>query len=301
MGGSGRGMASGAKSIPQTASLCRNCGAEATDAYCPRCGQDTDDALPTARAFVHELVLHHLAAEGRIWRTLGALILHPGRLTTEFLAGRKVIYVPPLRLYLTTSVVFFLILRIVLAPANEHVIESFHRDLNDHHTNFTIVGVGSVHAIRKPDGSLDCTLPASVCAHIQDRVLRPPGELERRLAELTPELFDHLSEAMFLLLPVFAALLQISYPRRTYGEHILFALHVHSFWYLALLLMLVPGPIWRHLPIALYMAGYALKASRTVYPAPWWVTSLKGIAIAIAYLASLMAVTAAIAIWSIIY
>ena len=293
-------MASGTQSAVRAGLHCRNCGAEATEAYCPQCGQDTDEALPTARAFVHELVLHHLAAEGRIWRTLRALILHPGLLTTEFIRGRKVAYVPPLRLYLTASVVFFLVLRIVTAPASERLADAFRQGLNDHRTTFTIVDLGFGHAIRKPDGSMDCTLPTQVCTHIEERVLRPPGELERRLASLTPELFGHLSEAMFLLLPIFAVLLQIAYRRRTYGEHILFALHVHSFWYLILLVTLIPGLAWVQLPVDLYMVGYALTALHAVYPTPWWVTTLKGAAIGVAYLASLLFVTGAIAIWSLI-
>lgn len=294
-------MTSGIQSVARAGSDCRNCGAEAREAYCPQCGQDTNEALPTARAFVHELVLHHLAAEGRIWRTLRTLVLHPGRLTTEYLRGRKLAYVPPLRLYLTTSVVFFLILRLAMLPANERLSDAFHRGLSDHRTTFTIVDLGVAHAIRKPDGSLDCTFPSWMCTHIQDRVLRPPGELERRLASLTPDLFDHLSEAMFLLLPIFAALLQIAYARRTYGEHILFALHVHSFWYLALLLTLIPAPAWVQPLVDLYMVGYALTALHVVYPTPWWVTTLKGAMIALAYLISLLLVAGAIALWSIIH
>ena len=294
-------MAAGTRSDTRAGSQCRNCGAEAPEAYCPRCGQGTDEALPTARAFAHELVLHHFAAEGRIWRTLKALILHPGRLTVEYLRGRKAAYVPPLRLYLTTSVVFFLILKIMVAPANEALVEAFHRDLTDHKTALSIIDLGPAHAIRKADGSLDCTFPAAVCAHIRDRVLRPPGELERRLARLAPDLFDHLSEAMFLLLPIFAALLQVAYWRRTYGEHFLFALHVHSFWYLALLLTLIPGTWWMQPVEVLYMAGYAFTALHTVYPTAWWATLLKGAAITVAYLTSLMLVTGAIAIWSLIH
>jgi hypothetical protein len=190
---------------------------------------------------------------------------------------------------------------VAIAPANERLIEAFHRDLNDHRRTFSIVDLGVAHAIRKPDGSLDCTLPIWVCAHIEDRVLRPPGELERRFASLTPDLFDHLSEAMFLLLPISAVLLQIAYWRRTYGEHILFALHVHSFWYLVLLLTLIPGPSWVQFPVILYMAGYALTALHAVYPTAWWVTTLKGAAITLAYLTSLLLVTGAIAVWSLIH
>jgi hypothetical protein len=106
---------------------------------------------------------------------------------------------------------------------------------------------------------------------------------------------------MFLLLPIFAALLQIAYWRRTYGEHILFALHVHSFWYLAMLLTLIPGLGWAQAPVDLYMVGYALTALHAVYPTAWWVTTLKGAAIALAYLTSLTLVTGAIAVWSLIH
>jgi hypothetical protein len=45
---------------------------------------------------VHEFVLHYFAAEGRLWRTLKALVLHPGRLTIEYLRGHKRQYVLPL-------------------------------------------------------------------------------------------------------------------------------------------------------------------------------------------------------------
>ena len=79
---------------------CRNCGTRAPDQYCPRCGQETNEHLPTAREFVHELILHYFAAEGRLWRTLGALVLHPGRLTLAYMRGRKRRYVLPLRPYL---------------------------------------------------------------------------------------------------------------------------------------------------------------------------------------------------------
>jgi hypothetical protein len=64
--------------------------------YCPHCGQETNEHLPSAREFLHEFVLHYFAAEGRLWRTLGALVLHPGRLTIEYLRGRKRKYVLPL-------------------------------------------------------------------------------------------------------------------------------------------------------------------------------------------------------------
>ena len=279
---------------------CRNCGAHASGHYCSHCGQETDDRLPTAREFVHEFVLHYFAAEGRLWRTLRALLLHPGRLTIEYLRGRKLAYVLPLRLYLTMSVVFFLLLNLAAAPGSERMAAAFHRSLNDGHSTFTIVGLGSANAIRHPDGSFSCNLPRWVCSRIEQRVLAPPGELERRLSNLPTEFLGHLSTAMFLLLPLFAFYLQLAYSKRTFGEHFLFALHVHSFWFLVLLVLLLPLPEWSRALLQVYLCVYTVMALRAVYPAAWWKTVLKGLAIGVAYLASLAVATTMIAVWAII-
>jgi Protein of unknown function (DUF3667) len=55
-------------------------------------------------------VMHDLAhLDSRVWRTLIALLLKPGKLTNEFIAGRRTFYLPPFRLYLVLSLVFFLL------------------------------------------------------------------------------------------------------------------------------------------------------------------------------------------------
>ncbi len=198
---------------------CRNCGVHAPDHYCPRCGQDTKEHPPAFREFVHEFVLHYFAAEGRLWRTLGALVLHPGRLTIEYLRGRKLAYVLPLRLYLTVSVVFFLLLKLAAAPGNVRVVSALHRALNEGPTTFTILELGFGRAVRNADGSFSCDLAKWFCDRIQERVLQQPGELERRMSNLPTELIGHMSTAVFLLLPLFALYLQLAYFRRTYGEH----------------------------------------------------------------------------------
>jgi hypothetical protein len=281
--------------------LCRNCGAAAPGRYCPSCGQETTEHLPSAREFLHEFVLHYFAAEGRLWRTLNALVLHPGRLTLEYLAGRKLAYVLPLRLYLTVSVVFFLALRLSVMPTTDKLHSAFHRSLTGGHSHFTILGVpGLGQAVRNPDGSMTCDLPAWLCTRIRERVLQPPEELERRVSNLPTELFSHLSTAVFVLLPVFAFYLQLAYVRRTYGEHFLFALHVHSFWFLALLLTLLPLPRWILAVVEGYLLLYTLLALRAVYRSPWWQTVLKGLAVGTAYAVTLAVATLLIAGWALV-
>jgi hypothetical protein len=227
-------------------------------------------------------------------------VLHPGRLTIEYLRGRKRKYVLPLRLYLTVSVVFFLLLRLAAAPTAEHVSAAFHRSLNDGHTTFTIIDLGFGKALRKADGSFICDLPKWLCNRITERVVQPPGELERRLSNLSTKLFSQLSTAVFLLLPLFAFCLQLAYFKRTYGEHFLFALHLHSFWFLGLLLLLLPLPEWIRMLVDAYLIVYSVVALHAVYASAWWATVLKGLLIGFAYAASLLMATMLIGIWAVI-
>jgi hypothetical protein len=75
------------------AAACRNCGAGSPGTYCPQCGQETNLVLPSAAAFLREATGRYVAFDGRMWRTLANLVLRPGFLTREYLAGRRRRYV----------------------------------------------------------------------------------------------------------------------------------------------------------------------------------------------------------------
>ena len=68
--------------------------------------------MPSAREFLHEFLGHYVALEGKLWGTLWRLIFRPGLLTNEYIAGRRVRYVEPLRVYLTMSILFFALIRL---------------------------------------------------------------------------------------------------------------------------------------------------------------------------------------------
>lgn len=57
--------------------------------------------------------------DGKFWRTAKALLLHPGQITADFLDGRRQRYVPPFRLYVFTSALFFITLSLYLAKVRE--------------------------------------------------------------------------------------------------------------------------------------------------------------------------------------
>jgi hypothetical protein len=91
---------------------CLNCGAAVRGRFCIDCGQTTDTHVPTLGEVIGDAITSLFNLDSRLWRTFGALFFAPGRLTQEFLAGRRARYVPPLRLYLVLSVFTFLVMSI---------------------------------------------------------------------------------------------------------------------------------------------------------------------------------------------
>jgi hypothetical protein len=88
---------------------CLNCEAVLNGDWCGRCGQRHRPVDPSWGEIVHEAADELLHVDGKVARTLRLLITRPGELTAEVLRGRRAPYVSPLRLYLTASLVYFLL------------------------------------------------------------------------------------------------------------------------------------------------------------------------------------------------
>src|ERR1700756_1653310 len=86
---------------------CENCGAELHGHWCGQCGQPAIEYRRSFRYVVADLLNEFLNWDSKFFTTIALLILKPWRLTNEFLAGKRVRYVNPLRLYLLASILFF--------------------------------------------------------------------------------------------------------------------------------------------------------------------------------------------------
>jgi uncharacterized membrane protein len=73
--------------------------------FCHHCGQKSGPRVLPVRDMAAGLADDLLSLDARIVRTLRGLLFRPGFLTREYLAGRRVGYVPPFRLYLLVSAV----------------------------------------------------------------------------------------------------------------------------------------------------------------------------------------------------
>ncbi len=91
-----------------TPERCLNCEAILTGEYCASCGQHIKHHVHSTAAVVGEFIEDLLHTDHRVWRTLEPLLLQPGFLTKEYLAGRRTRYTSPFRLYIVLSLLFFL-------------------------------------------------------------------------------------------------------------------------------------------------------------------------------------------------
>jgi hypothetical protein len=92
---------------------CQNCGAALAGEFCHQCGQSAQSLRRPFWALISEGLETFFAVDGRIARTLPALLLRPGRMTRAYLDGQRARFIPPFRLYVLASLIFFIALPLV--------------------------------------------------------------------------------------------------------------------------------------------------------------------------------------------
>jgi hypothetical protein len=89
---------------------CENCGTKLEGPWCYRCGQHD---FEFHRSFWHvflEALENLFHFEGKFFRNIVTLMFQPGRLTAAFNAGHRAAQMPPFRLYVFVSFLFFLLI-----------------------------------------------------------------------------------------------------------------------------------------------------------------------------------------------
>jgi hypothetical protein len=103
-------------------SVCSNCKAQLNGPYCAQCGQDSESTIKYFWLVMLHLLDDIFSFDSRASRTLWPLLTRPGFLTNEYILGRRVFYVPPLRLYLFISIIFFISLKFFAVSENASII-----------------------------------------------------------------------------------------------------------------------------------------------------------------------------------
>ena len=244
---------------------------------------------------IHEALEGITHSDSRLWVTLQYLLFVPGKLTREFIAGRRVSYLPPFRLYLVMSIAFFLLTAIT-------------------QTEFITFDT-------------DAVATAANCRDLDIKVFgshAPQARMRRACAQIVSDHgknFQHIviatiPKAMFIFLPLIAFFHMLLYwrPRHFYAEHLLFFIHLHSYAFLTMSILLLLGALGDAFKsvgsatavamasIGVYIPVYLLLAMRRVFSRRWINTVFKACVLFLIYvtvLAFTMVGVLMYAIWQI--
>lgn len=99
------------KTLPQL-SICQNCETPTPGKFCPECGQDSRDHRVSMRLLLFGIWNDLFTFDSRFFRSFIPLLFVPGKLTVEYIVGKRVRYIPPVRLYLFVSILFFFLISV---------------------------------------------------------------------------------------------------------------------------------------------------------------------------------------------
>lgn len=333
--------------------VCGNCTTPLEGPYCYRCGQPIKGLIRPLSGWVADFFDSVFDYDGRLPRTLVPLLFRPGFLTREYIAGRRVRYVTPVRLFLFLTIALFFALRLTTdlglgeftanlspdeadMPRVERIVawlpeperEAVLHDIrtppppvnDDADTRGAVIRIDGIDGQDEPlqvdwlsegmNGQLNAAL-RQMNANLQ-RINQDPAQFVEQMLSVAPQ-------TLFFTLPVFALMLKLFYifKRRLYLEHLLVALHSHSFIALALLLMIGMNALATAADTTHWLAGTfeAIGAAllcwipinlfltqKRVYEQGWILTTLKFATIGLLYvvlltLGSLVTLLLSLLLW----
>lgn len=314
-------------------SSCLNCGTHLRGQYCGTCGQRSRSRLISLWELVSDAFGDLFELDSRLWQTMVPLVTRPGQLTHDYLQGRRARYMPPFRMYLVLSLVFFVVAffnpREELSlffeepaaveseasgneqdagslelSADENEDEDDENEEEEEDCNITASDLDGL------SGFLASRLTAERLRQVCLQIVADQGK------SVTEKVIGNVPTALIVLLPLMALVLKALYPlsRRYYVEHLLFFVHLHAFLFLLLTLQILYVRLGTLLAIpelavvlpvvvaSFYAPVYLFVAMRRVYGQGRFVTFLKYIILTIAYFVgftTIMMLTFALAAFSI--
>jgi hypothetical protein len=286
---------------------CLNCGTPLTGKFCSACGQKD---LP-ARQDLGDLVVNFISSffsfESKFFKTFKDLVLKPGKIVTEYNAGKRESYYHPARMYVFLSFIFFLTLSFVVNTDEIEVGKN--GDINEVNQNLKDSINAKVDSIKRVNGikfqsaaedldvetvaqydSLQKVLPENkrdnfVSRYFNRKSLEVESKSKGKETELVrgmlEDMYSNIPQLIFFLMPIFALFLKLLYVRRDfyYSEHLIFTIFYYDFAYLMgtfiILCQQVSWLEWLGYVLYIWMFIFLYKSMRKVYKQQRFKTFLK--------------------------
>lgn len=261
---------------------CLNCNAEILGRYCQVCGQENLEPKESFWSLLTHFVYDITHFDGKFFSTLKYLLFKPGFLSKEYILGRRTSYLHPIRLYVFTSFVFFLIFfsfyqekeMIKIKETNDPIAKKTTSSLRDSTRKdsalspkqdvkifvFDSVDFDEPKTIAQYD-SLQLTLPKNKRAGffmrmIQHKSIQLNKEYNydsKAVSKGLKDKFAHLfPQLLFVSLPLFSFFLLLLYIRIKgffYTDHVVFTIHLYCATFILILLGLLLGSLFKLLHV----------------------------------------------------
>ncbi|MFO7371390.1 MAG: DUF3667 domain-containing protein [Bacteroidales bacterium] len=285
---------------------CPNCGYKLSQAfnYCPSCGQENHTHKLPFKHFVGEFLETLFHFDNKLLVTLRDLFI-PGRMTLNYNQNKRGRYVPPVRLYIFVTFIFFLIVTLSSKLENQ----SEEGESGDRDSTLISVNVFGIEAdtawhnqiqnsqepgklinefIRKEYPDAGWVMKKM----IRNLLLINTGHIGKE--ELMHKLHKGISGSMFVLMPVFAFFLWLFYWGRKifYSEHLVFSLHFHTLMFIIFSLWFLLNLLNLHIGLVFFIAilAYLLLSLKHVFAQGWMKTTVKLFLLNLVYFVSIVVV-----------
>jgi hypothetical protein len=327
---------------------CLNCGTILEGKYCPNCGQENLELKENFGHMMSHAISDYFHFDHLFFHTLKPLLLKPGKLTNEYMAGRRAQYLHPVKMYIFISIVYFLLLfqsGHEVINVNKPAAKPVNIEKAMDSVSYAIAHNPSISPARKKKleeeiakaktsklhtkitddekdnrGPNTWFHPISKDSTYKQYIIKQQklpedekdGFLEKQWNKKTfeyrekygpsakevflDELRHNTPKMMFLMLPLFALILRITFwkNKKYYVEHLIYTFHFHCFLFLFLgVIMLLQMAIpeswettigWLKALATFYIMWYIYRSLRVVYHRSRFRTVTKMIGMSFMYL-----------------
>lgn len=268
---------------------CLNCGSVVRVRFCSQCGQENIEPKESLGSLINHFFSDITHFDGKFFSTSRYLLTRPGFLSKEYINGRRARYLHPIRMYVFTSAVFFLLFFKTFnvnnkIPASRDIIADSIVIIDKNDTSF--LGSGEYSSPAQYD-SAQQALPKEqrdnwLMQRMVLRGLQLSQKYKNRSSDFKKNLLDNFLHSfpylLFLSLPLYALYLKILYRRQKqfyYADHGIFLIHLYIFTFILSMVVFainfvaeLPGWSWLNLVVialTLYGIYYTYKSMLIFY------------------------------------
>lgn len=255
---------------------CLNCNAVINGKYCSICGQENLEPQESLWHLIGHFFNDITHFDGKFFSSVKFVVTKPGFLTGEYVRGRRMSYLNPVRFYVFTSFLFFLIFFAFILNMNAFIKEDENTELSKKSSdkvdavlsnmgidslkklekkksankNVNILGAGTYRDKKQYDSlkALGLTKENWLKRLFIEKGFKINEKYDNNKSRtgeaFLDNLFHSIPQTLFFSLPLFALVLQLLYFRRKnyyYVSHVIFTIHLYIFIYIDLLLIYLFG------------------------------------------------------------